>query len=229
MFEGQVESSKTINLLYDDVERHYHVITNLTCAMARKYYVKHTTRHVQVTSNTSLTRRVATAWPILRARYPMFANPAPNLTGILKAARVSLTTSGAPQRNTSMWTKAVLCTCEWVVTHEEREYNQRLCDNCNQNKEIRHLCCMRPMKDALPPQVIRYCTYSMMSKLHKILGTRTRLSYTYLISSACFSSVRDARTRETKIACDAVRGSTLSGKILWRNFIISHRTTPLGQ
>jgi len=40
MFEGQVGSVKRINLLYDDVERHYHVITNLTAAMARRYVCK---------------------------------------------------------------------------------------------------------------------------------------------------------------------------------------------
>jgi hypothetical protein len=34
MFEGQVESSTRINLLYDDVSRHYHVIANPTGAMA---------------------------------------------------------------------------------------------------------------------------------------------------------------------------------------------------
>jgi len=39
-FEGQVESNKRINLLYDDIERHYHVITNLTVAMARNYVCK---------------------------------------------------------------------------------------------------------------------------------------------------------------------------------------------
>jgi len=37
MFEGRVESSKRINLLYDEVDLHYHVITNLTGAMARHY------------------------------------------------------------------------------------------------------------------------------------------------------------------------------------------------
>jgi len=37
MYEGQVDSSKHLNLLYDDVERHYHVITNLTGAMAERY------------------------------------------------------------------------------------------------------------------------------------------------------------------------------------------------
>ena len=40
MFEGQVYSVKRINLLYDDFERHYHVITNLTAAVARRYVCK---------------------------------------------------------------------------------------------------------------------------------------------------------------------------------------------
>ena len=40
IFEGRVESVKRAKLLYDDVERHYHVITNLTSAMAKKYLCK---------------------------------------------------------------------------------------------------------------------------------------------------------------------------------------------
>jgi len=40
MYEGRVESSKRLNLLYDDVERHFHVITNLTGAKARRYVCK---------------------------------------------------------------------------------------------------------------------------------------------------------------------------------------------
>jgi len=39
MYEGQVDSSKHLNLLYDDVEIDYHVITNLTGAMAISTYV----------------------------------------------------------------------------------------------------------------------------------------------------------------------------------------------
>jgi len=34
VFEGQVDSSKRINLLYDGVEKHYHVIANLTANTA---------------------------------------------------------------------------------------------------------------------------------------------------------------------------------------------------
>jgi len=40
MFEGRVDSSKKLNILYDDVECHYHVIVNLTTAMAKKYVCK---------------------------------------------------------------------------------------------------------------------------------------------------------------------------------------------
>jgi hypothetical protein len=40
LFEGQVESSQRLNLLYDDVTRHYHVIGSLTGAMAKKYVFK---------------------------------------------------------------------------------------------------------------------------------------------------------------------------------------------
>jgi len=37
MFEGRVDSAKRLNLVYEDVERHYHVITNPAGAMARRY------------------------------------------------------------------------------------------------------------------------------------------------------------------------------------------------
>jgi len=37
IFEGKVASEKRVNLLYDDVTRHYHVIANLTGAMSKQY------------------------------------------------------------------------------------------------------------------------------------------------------------------------------------------------
>ena len=36
IFDGQIKSEKGINLLYDDVNRHYHVIANLTGAMVKR-------------------------------------------------------------------------------------------------------------------------------------------------------------------------------------------------
>ena len=67
----------------------------------------------------------------------------------------------------------------------------------NQNKEISHLCYMISLKDVLPPQVIRYCTSSTISRRPKTPITRTRLNYTYLTSFACSISVRVARMRKT--------------------------------
>ncbi len=37
MFEGKVETSKRLNLLYDDIKQHYHVIGKLTAVMAKRY------------------------------------------------------------------------------------------------------------------------------------------------------------------------------------------------
>ena len=40
MYEGRVETSEGLNLLYDEVIRHYHVIGNLTAAIAKRYVCK---------------------------------------------------------------------------------------------------------------------------------------------------------------------------------------------
>ena len=39
-FDGQVNSEKRVNLVYDDVKHNYHVITNVIGAMARRYVCK---------------------------------------------------------------------------------------------------------------------------------------------------------------------------------------------
>jgi len=81
MFEGQVDSVKRINLLYDEVERHYHVITNLTGAMARRYVCKgcNKARTSDVTHACDQTCSDCLVCP--RAHPLMFANSAPNVTG----------------------------------------------------------------------------------------------------------------------------------------------------
>jgi hypothetical protein len=40
VFDGRVESEKRLNLLFDDVTCHYHVITNVTAAMSRRHVCK---------------------------------------------------------------------------------------------------------------------------------------------------------------------------------------------
>ena len=89
MFEGQVDSSKRLNILYDDVECHYYVIVKLTAAMAKKYVCKGLIRRVQVTSRTSVTRRVAIALLVTRAhslRYEFSATTAVDILEITNIA-----------------------------------------------------------------------------------------------------------------------------------------------
>jgi len=61
MFEGHVESDKRLNLLYDDVDRHYHMITNLMGAMEKSTSVRLPTKFVEATWLTTEFRRVANA------------------------------------------------------------------------------------------------------------------------------------------------------------------------
>jgi len=150
MFEGQVDSSRRINLLYDDVEKHYNVIANLTAAMAKSTYVKGATKHVEGTSRTSATRRVATAWPALRVLSPAFESPAMTAIGTLEVVVFHQPQAAHIEKKSVCERKRCCATCGWVVTHENHECNKRFCENCNKNRDVDHLCYMRPLKDALP-------------------------------------------------------------------------------
>jgi len=144
MFEWQVDSSKRINLLYDEVERHYHVTAELTGAMARKYVCKRCNKACKSDVTQSEARRVATAWPALRSHSHLSESPVLNAIDILEATNITTTTNKALNRN-------VPCaTSEWVVTREKEECNTRSFDNSKNNKDVNHLWYMRPLKDALP-------------------------------------------------------------------------------
>ena len=47
-FDGQIESEKRINLVYDDVNRHFHVINNLTGAGLEGMYAEAVIKGVDV-------------------------------------------------------------------------------------------------------------------------------------------------------------------------------------
>ena len=61
IFDGQSQSEKRIYLLYDETTRHYHVITNLTGAMASGTSAKAAVKDVRETELTSAMSHVAIA------------------------------------------------------------------------------------------------------------------------------------------------------------------------
>jgi len=80
IFDGQGTSEKRINQLYDDVNRHYHVIANLTGAMVKRYVYKALTRDVRQMSRTSLKRHLMIACPFHHAYIHTFESRASLVT-----------------------------------------------------------------------------------------------------------------------------------------------------
>jgi len=108
MFERQVDSFKRINLLYDDVEKYYHVITKFTAATVRSYVSKAciescTNDVTHVCDHTCSDCKTSPHAPS-----PIFAIPATNVTDISEVARVSLTSRNTPRKKISMRKKALL-------------------------------------------------------------------------------------------------------------------------
>jgi len=92
MFEGQVDSPKRLNILYDEVERHYYIIAKLTGAMAQKYVFKGCSKackrdDAHVVDQTCSDCMVS----------PPCASPATTVIGILETPRFSRTTRCAHQ------------------------------------------------------------------------------------------------------------------------------------
>jgi len=98
------------------------------------------------------------------------------------------------------------------VTDARHECNKVFCANCKQKRDAGHLCCLRPLKDALPDasDKVLYVFYDFETTQNNLYSDKATLQY--LISSAFSNSVRSAKMRNTaESACDAVRGGSRSG------------------
>lgn len=151
MFEGQVAFSTRLNLLYDDVTRYYHVIINLTSALAKRYVCK--------ACNTRCKRDVAHICD--QTRSDSLASPPRLFAGIRipcdECNRHYRSQTCFDNHEKHLGANKKLCerqrccgTCGGLTTRENHECNRRYCQNCNQNREIGHLCYMRPLRNELP-------------------------------------------------------------------------------
>jgi hypothetical protein len=93
MFEGQVETSDRINLLYEDTTRHYHVIGSLTGAMSKQFGVQRVAKCVVETATIHVIRHVAIAWRFLRVCRQGFESRARTEIDIFVVDHVSPTIS----------------------------------------------------------------------------------------------------------------------------------------
>ena len=150
-FEGQVDSSKHLNLLYDYVERHYHVITNLTGAMAKRYVCKacHKSCGRDITHVCDQTCSDCMASPPCA-----FSDARTYCDECNRHFRSPTCYANHKQSTTKRKSvcerKRCCATCGLIVTDNRHECNKLFCANCQQNRDEGHLCYMRPLKDVLP-------------------------------------------------------------------------------
>ena len=98
MFERQADSSKRLNLLYDDVEINYHVITNLAVAMAKNYVCSACQKSCRSDVTHVCVQTFSDCMVSPPCAFSDFRFPVTNVIGILEVGRVSPTTGKVRQR-----------------------------------------------------------------------------------------------------------------------------------
>jgi len=146
MYEGQVDSSKHLNLLYDDVERHYHVITNLTGAMAKKYVcnacLKSCGRDItQVCDQTCSDSMTCPPCAFSDVRIPCDGCNR-HFRSVTCFAKHNQSTA---KRKSVCERKRCFATCGRFVTDARHECNKVFCAICKQNSDVGNLCYMKPL------------------------------------------------------------------------------------
>jgi len=207
MFEGQVDSPKTLNILYDEVERHYHVIAKLTGAMAKKYVCKGCSKACKrdvahICDQTCSECMVSLPCAFAEVRIPC-DDCHRHFRNVACFANHKLRTS-----NRKSVCERKRC-CEiygWLVTHEKHECYKRFCDFFKENKEIGHLCYMRPLKDALPPagDKVLYVFYDFETNQNTEDADEAKLHVPNLVCVQQFCS----RCEDAEDSCDCVRCGT---------------------
>jgi len=150
MFEGQVDSSKRLKLLYDDVERHCNVITNLTGAMAKKYVCSacHKSCRHDITYFCDQTCSDCMASTSCAFSDVHFPSDECNRHFRSQACFANHKQSAA-KRKSVCESKRCCATCGLLVTGDGHECNKRYCANCKENRDVGHLLLYETAKGRL--------------------------------------------------------------------------------
>jgi hypothetical protein len=135
-----------MNLIYDEVERHYRVITNLTGAMAKRFvcnacnkactsYVTHVCDQTCSDCMTS----PACAFSDLRIPCDGCNRHFRSRTSYANYKQSAANTKSVCER------KRCCATCGGFVTDMCHECYQRFCENCKQDRDIDHMYYRRPL------------------------------------------------------------------------------------
>jgi hypothetical protein len=147
-FDGQVNSERRINLLYDDAEHHYHVITKVTGAMARRYVCRGCNKGCRrdVSHICDQTCSDCMSSPPCALEGIRIPCDACNRHFRSRACFDKPRKKEGRNKKTVCECKRCCSTCGVHVTRANHECNKRYCETCNENKEVGHLSYMWPLK-----------------------------------------------------------------------------------
>jgi hypothetical protein len=153
MFEGQVETSERLNLLYDDVARHYHVIGSLTGAISKQFVFKACgkagRRDIMRTYDQKICNDCLASLPCVQAgvRIPS-----------THCNRHFQSQSCFPNHNLKRGNKKSVCerkrfcqSCDiFISPSRKHECGKHFCEACKSVKESGLFCYTQSLKNVLP-------------------------------------------------------------------------------
>jgi hypothetical protein len=172
MFDGQVESEKRFNLLYDYVKHHFHVINSVTGALSRRYVCKSCNKGCESGVTHKCQETCSDCMSVPPCSYADVRIPCESCNRQFRSRACF-----GRHKSNKMGKKAVCgkkrncTTCNTFITVKKHECFKPFCTACNQNREIDYFCFMRPSKNELPP-VMMYCLCLMILKLRKIQNSQ---------------------------------------------------------
>ena len=141
LFEGQVASTKSLNILYDDVERHYHVIAKFTAATARRYVCKWFNKSRRLDVTHACDQTCSDCMASCPCAFSLVLISCSNCNRHFSSSTCYEKYKQRTINNTSSCKRKRCCaTSGWAVRHENNECNKRFFDDSRQNKELCHLC-----------------------------------------------------------------------------------------
>jgi hypothetical protein len=157
VFDGQVESEKRPNLLFDDVTCHYHGITNVTGAMAKRYVCKGCGKGCDYRDDVKhkCDQECSDCMSISQCAFA--DDDRRILCESCNRTFRSQTCFDRHKTNNLRGKKKTVCErkrncpeCGLFLSRKQHECFKTYCKNCNANKEVGHLCCMKPLQNELP-------------------------------------------------------------------------------
>jgi len=149
VFDDQVESKKRINLLYDEVTKHYHVINSLTGAMAQQCVCRGCSKGCILDAIHKCHETTSDCMSILPCAFS-------GVTISCDACNRNFSSRSCYDRHktNSLRGKTYVSERDFALRAAscsllKTEYFKPYCANCIQ-KEIGHLCDMKPLMNELP-------------------------------------------------------------------------------